>query len=272
MWIVGTLILFVIGVVLVLVIGWKPRPRPAPPLWDIPGLSGTYSGIVGTLAGFTVASAIFIAGLDGVRASPVFATVIGMLLIAFLILVLIALLYASTPSTREPAADPLIQSLSHVLANMGGCLGLTISWLALVPLLELIGLPALAGTFTWLLLGVALAAGAWVAVFANRLTRASTAACLAIPVLGFALAGFYCLGAARLWPALWPATDAALHFALIAFGVIGLLYLLHLGLLIVHGDAAARPRLLGEAHRIVLACSEVYALVVALLWFAVAMP
>lgn len=103
MWLVGTLLLIAACVTVILVLGWRPRPEPSPPLWNIPVLGGTFTGIVGTIAGFSVASATFIAGLDGVRASPVYATVIGMLLIAFLILVFSALTYASTPSSRHPA-------------------------------------------------------------------------------------------------------------------------------------------------------------------------
>ena len=271
MWIVGTLIVFAVGVVAIVAIGWTPRTIPSPPLWDISSLGGTYTGIVGTIAGFSVASAIFIAGLDVARTSPLFATVMGMLLAAFLILVFSALIYASTPNAPDIADHAVAQPLSHVLANMCGCLGLNLSWLALVPLLQMLELSSLAVVFSWLLLFVILAAGGWVAVFAYQLTTASALACLAIPVLGFELVVFYRLVAARLWPALWPATDAALQFAFIALGVAGMIFTLHLGLIASHGSEAGR-RLQRGAHRVALAYSEAYVLAVGLIWLAVVMP
>lgn len=272
MWIVGTLILFAVTMAAIVVIGWTPRTTPGAPPWDLSNLGGTYTGIVGTIAGFSVASAIFIAGLDVVRTSPMFATVMGMLLVAFLILVFSALIYASTPNAAQAGDHAVSQSLSHALANMCGCLGLTLSWLALVPLLHMLELSSLAVTFTWLLLFVVLAAGGWVALFAYHLTTASARACLAIPVIGFGLAALYRLAAARLWPALWPATDAALQFAFIALVVAGLIFTLHLGLLAVHGSDEGRRLLHRDGHRVALAYSGAYALTVGLSWLAVALP
>ena len=271
MWIVGTLIIFAVGVAAIVAIGRTPRAMPGPPPWDISSLGGTYTGIVGTIAGFSVASAIFIAGLDVARTSPLFATVMGMLLVAFLILVFSALIYASTPNAPDLADHAVAQPLSHVLANMCGCLGLNLSWLALVPLLQMLELSSLAVVFTWLLLFVIVAGGGGLAVFAYHLTTASARACLAIPVLGFGLVGFYRLIAARLWPALWPATDAALQFAFIAMGVAGMIFAFHMGLLAAHGSEAGR-RLPRGAHRVALAYSEAYVLAVGLIWLAVVMP
>jgi hypothetical protein len=271
MWVIGVIILFVVGLTAVVAIGWRPRGTPCPPLWNIPGLGGTYTSIVGTVGGFSVAGAIFIAGLDATRTSPYFGTVIGMLLIAFLILVLSALMYASTPNA--PQDDDLAsQSFAHILANMAGCEGLAISWLALVPLLQMIGLPSLATAFTWLMLYVALAGSGWTAMFAYRLTTASALACLSIPVLAFVLAALYRLVVARLMPALWPASDAALHFTFVAFAVAALTLSLHATLLTLHGDTRVRQRLQRDGHRIALAYSEASSLAVTLTWFAIATP
>jgi hypothetical protein len=270
MWVVGILILFAVSVTAVVAIGWTPRPVPSPPLWDIPGVGQMYTGIVGTIAGFSVASAIFIAGLEANRSSPEFITVIGMLLVAFLILVFAALQYASAPNIDD--RDDAAQTLSHVLANMCGCLGLALSWLALVPLLEMIHLPSLAATFIWLLLFVALAGGGWTALFAYRLTTANAAACLAIPVLGFALPALYRLVAVRLMPELWPATDVALQFTYVAFSVSGLVFAAHSWLLLTHGDKSVQQLLWRDGHRLALACSAAAVLAAGLTWFAVALP
>jgi hypothetical protein len=272
MWLAGTVILFIFAIVAVVLIGQTPRANPSPPLWDIGSLGGTYTGIVGTIGGFSVASAIFIAGLDVARASPLFATVIGMLLVAFLILVFSALIYASTPSAVRPGESAASPTLSHLLANMTGCLGLALSWLALVPLLDLLDLPALADAFTWLLLFVNLAAAGWVALFAYHLTPANAAACLAIPALGFALPALYRLALVPRWTALWPATDAALHYTFVALAVAGLIFNLHLILLAAHGSQRSARFFRRDGDRLVLAYSAAYALAVGLTWFAIAFP
>ena len=273
MWLVlaGVVLLFAAAVTAVVALGWAPRAVASPPPWDIPSLGGTWTNIVGTLAGFSVASAVFIAGFDVARTSPAFATVIGMLLLAFLILVFSALTYASLPNAADVEGG-VTQALSHALANMNGCMGLSLSWLAFVPLLEMIGLPALAGAFTWLLLFVALAAGEWTALFAYRLTRASGRACIAIPMLGFGLPAIYRLGVVRVVPSLWPATDAALRFAFVAVAVAGLVLTAQAGLLLKYGDASVEQRLWRHGHRVILGCSAAAVLAVGLTWVAVAMP
>jgi hypothetical protein len=271
-WIVGTLLLFVIAVVVVLAIGWAPRAKPSPPLWNIPSLGGAYVTIVGTIGGFSVAGAIFIASVDDARTSPAFATVIGMLLLAFLILVFSALIYASAPGDPNTRTGEEAPALSHILANMSGCVGLSVSWLAFVPLLQMIELPELAVAFTWLLLFVVIGASAWTAIFAYRLTLANAAACLAMPVLGYGLAALYRLAAARLWPSLWPDADAALRIAFAAVAVGGLTFSLHSDLLLMYGNDWLEKWLRRYGHRVALACSQSAVLAVALIWFAVAWP
>jgi hypothetical protein len=271
-WLVGTLIAIALGIGAVVVIGLKPRLTPSQPVWDISSLGGTYTGIVGTLGGFSVTSAIFVAGLEGAQASPAFAEVIGMLLIAFLILVFSALMYASAPNAPADTANTVIPPLSHLLANMCGCLGLAMSWLALVPLLRLLSLPGLAAAFTWLLFSVTIAGACWVALFAYHLTLANVHACLALPVLGFTLPAIYRLAVARLWPALWPTSDAVLHYAFVALGVAGIVFAVHLSLLAIYGSASTVRFLSRNEHLLALALSAAYALSVGFAWFAVAVP
>src|SRR3712207_6111765 len=135
MWLVGVLFLIAVAAAVVARLGRSGRPGVTVLPWDIPGLAGPYTGLVGTLAGFSVASAIFIANLGLARESPAFAAVVGMPLISFLILVTAAMMYSSTPSATGGGADDLgtAQRLSHLLGNAGYFLGLSISWLALPP-------------------------------------------------------------------------------------------------------------------------------------------
>jgi hypothetical protein len=271
MWVIGTIIVVILGAAVTAALGWSPRVTPGPPLWDIPELGGTFAGSTGTLAGFSFAAAIFIAGLDSARTSPLFATVFGMMLTGFLILVVAVWIVASTPNVRH-AEEATAQSLALVLGNLCGNLGVSITWLALAPLMAMIGVSSLAAVFIWPLLIMVLIAGGWAALFAYRLTMASALACLAIPVLGFAAPALYRLVAVRLWPSLWPTSGDALPFAFVALGAAGLMFALNMGLFAAHGNKPVQERLQRDSHRIVLACSQAYVAVVGLTWFAVALP
>jgi hypothetical protein len=270
-WVVGTLILFVVGVSAGVAIGWARRRALSPPLWDIPGLGGTYTGIVGTLAGFSVASATFIAGLDYPRESPEFAAVIAMLLISFLVLISTAMMYSTTPNAPDSTDSGVtVQSLSIILANGSYFLGLALSWLALRPLSAMIGLASLADAFTWLLLVVVFGGSGRLALFAYRLTLANGLACAAFPIIGISLATGYRLLAAHVWPGLWPASEMPLRFAFVAFAVAAAGFTMQTALLLMHGDTRIESRLGRYGHRLALAYLQATVLSVALLWLAVA--
>ena len=272
MWVVGTLILLVVGAALIAVIGWAPRRRASPALWDISGLGGTYTGIIGILAGFSVGSATFIAGLGSARGTPAFAAAVGMLLVSFLILIGSAMMYSDTPSfpASDDDFDTVFQSLSYVFANASYLLGLSLGWLALRPLLVMIDLPSLADAFTWLLLATIVAGSARIAVFVYRLTAADGMACTAIPILGIGLPAIYRLLAVRVWPGLWPAADAVIWFAFVAFFVASVGFIHQTGLLLVHGGARLEQRVRRNGHRFALAYLQMVAIAIGLVWFAVA--
>jgi hypothetical protein len=271
MWLVGTIVLLIFGAALVVALGWTPRTPSGAPPWDITELNRANAGGAGTSAGFSLTAAIFIAGLDVARTSSEFATVFGMMLVGFLILVMASWIANSTPK-RSEAEGTTALPLAVVLASTCGNLGVSITWLALEPLMVVIGVPALPDVFIWPLLIMVVAAGAWGALVTYYLTNANSRACLTIPVLGLALPALYRLMAVRGWPSLWPASDAALHFAFVALGVAGLLFALHMWLLVTHSNKGVQQRLRRGGHRIVLASNQVYAMMVALTWFAVAMP
>ena len=226
---------------------------------------------VGTLAGFSVASATFIAGLDYPRESPEFAAVIAMLLISFLVLIATAMMYSTTPNAPASAdSDATIQSLSNVLANGSYFLGLSLSWLALRPLSAMIGLTTLADAFTWLLLVVVFGGSGRLALFAYRLTPANGLACAAFPIIGIGLATGYRLLAAYVWPALWPSSEMPLRFAFVAFAVATTGFAMQSALLLMHGNTRIEAQLSRYGHRLALAYVQATVLSVALLWLAVA--
>lgn len=270
MWLIGTIILLVVGGTVTAVLGWAPRATPGEPLWDTSKMGRTTTGYAGTFAGFSLAATTFIAGLDTARTSPVFATTFGMMLIGFLILVAGTSIANGAPTAPQSEGTPTL-SLALVLAQMCVSLGVAITWLALAPLIETIGMSALADVFVWPLLIMTLGAGGWVALVAYRLTMASGRGCLAIAVVGPALPAVYRL-LARPWPALWPDSEAALHFAFVALGAAFLLFALQMGLLVTHSNTAIHERLRRNGHRLVLAASQVHVAVMTLTWFAVALP
>jgi len=276
MWLIGVLVLLAVGSAVIVLIGWAPRPNPSPPPWDIPALAGPYTGIVGTLAGFSVASAIFVADLNLVSQAPSFAVVVGMFLVSFLILVATAMMFGSTPHVPDDETggaehDALVQQLSHMVANVGYSVGIALSWLGLRPLLKSLRLDAPADVFTWLLLTSVLAAAGRIALFLYRLTAANAPACLAIPLVGFGLATIYRLVVVRAVPTLWPADNAALTFAIVAFGVTVVGFVMQSGLLVIQGSSLLRTALRRSGHRVMLAYAQTSITVVALTWFAVAL-
>lgn len=221
MWIVGMAMLFAIGAAAIVSIGWEPRHLAEPATLDLSGESGAFTGIVGTLEGFTIASVTFMAGLDSARGSPAYAATIAMFLMSFLILLGSAMMYSDTPllPIAHQEADVTFQSLSNLLVIATYFLGLALGWLGLRPLLLMIGLVNLAGAFTWLLLATVLEGSVRIAVYTYRLTASNSRACVSLPLLGILLPTIYWLLANRLWPALWPEPDAAIKVAFVAIAV-----------------------------------------------------
>jgi hypothetical protein len=270
MWLIGMIILLILGAALTVALGWTPRATSGPRLWDISKMVGSNAASVGTFAGFSLTSAIFAAGLDVARTSAEFTTVFGMLLVGFLILVSATWIAGSAPNSAQ-VENGAAQTLALGLVLMTSTLGVSVTWLALVPLMRVIGLLGLATVFVWALLIMTLMAAGWGSLVAYRLTMARARACLAIPVLGLALPALYRLVAVRQWPALWPASDAALHYAFVALGAAALLFALHMGLLVTHDSPGVQRRLRQDGHWMALVVNQAYTIVVSLIWFAVAL-
>jgi hypothetical protein len=274
-WLVGLLILILIGASLMLVLTRTSDERTLHTLWDSAITARGYTSIVGTLAGFTVASAIFLSNQIVSRGPAAFETVIGMLLIAFLVLVGAAMEFGSVPgpSTSERSEPDLrrIQNLSFLLGAASYYAGISIAWLALRPLLLVLGLRGLADLFAWVLLFVVFAAGARIGLFPYRLTEAPTRACLAITPLGFGLAIGYRLLSVR-FPALLPEEQAPLIFTVIVFLAVGLGYLGQSALYWGHANSRVEPLISRFGDRLAVVYLETVVLSVALLWSAIAAP
>ena len=274
-WLVGVALLMATGVAIMAWLSRAPDTRALPPLWDSAVTARAYTSIVGTLAGFTVASAIFLSSQTVARGPEAFATVIGMLLVAFLALVGAAMEFGSIPGrASSEETEPSLrraQDLSFLLGAAAYLAGISIAWLALRPLLLALGLPGLAELFGWLLLIVVVAAAVRIGLFPYRLTQASTRACLALAPLGLGLGLVYRLLAVP-FPALLPERDGPLVFTVLLFLTVGLGYLAQSALYWGYGSSRADLFVSRFGDRLAVAYLETVVLSVALLWLAVATP
>ena len=275
MWLGGVLVLLAAVVAATSRVGRTLRDAPCSPVWDIPAVASTYTGIVGALAGFSVASTVFLANRAAARNTEnteAFAVTMGMFPVAFIGFLVASQMFGTLPNraaAKDAGGDDLDQRLGFLLAIVGYYIGLSISWLGLRPLLIGLKQRALADVFAWLLLAAVFAGAARLGVFLYRLTRVRPAACLAIPLLGFGAAAAYRLGAARVVPSLWPERDAPLSITLVLAGIAALGFTAETAMLAFHGDARLRRLLPGLGERVVLAYVQAVVTVVALLWFAV---
>ncbi len=274
MWLGGVLLLLAAVVAVVTRIGRTLRPVPSEPIWNIPAVASTYTGIAGALAGFSVASTVFLAYRTAALGTDADVATMGMFLVAFIGFLVASQMFGTLPNreaVEDAEGDDLDQRLGFLLAIVGYYVGLSISWLGLRPLLIGLRQRGLADVFAWLLLAAVFAGAARLGVFLYRLTTVRGAACLTIPFLGFGAAAAYRLLAVPVVPSLWPARDAALAITLVVAGIAALGFAAETAMLAFHGDARLRRRLPGLGQRLVLAYVQAVVTVVALLWFAVSM-
>ena len=276
MWVPATLLLFAIDAALVGWIGWRKSPGPPDPLFDIPKLSTSLAGIVGTLSGFTIASAIFLANLDAFRESPSFEAVMGLFLIAFQILIATAIMFALVPGRTSGAAldgsAVLAQRVLYTLSSTGFYLGLSLSWLGLVPLLHGLELELLARLFSGLLL-LALLAGASNLTMSLHINLGSHPAVgLMIPPLAFLSAGLLRLLGATAAPAVWPVSNGPLIFGVVGYVLAAAGFSVQTAIVASFGRPAAQTFLRASGHRLLIVFEQLTVTAVALTWLSVVFP
>lgn len=223
MWLLGVLLWMSLIAGIVAFANRKPRAIPSSARWDIASLAGAASGIVSPLASFSVAAAVFLANLTRAAQSPAFADVMAMFLIAFIILMGTAIMYATDRSIRE---DPqfsedfeVTSRVLFILSTAAFYLGIMTSWTGLHPLLLSIDLIELAAVFAWLLLVAILAGGVRMAAWLYSLLEIRSVTAATIPVVAFTGVAFYKLALAPRFPALWPQANPVLSFAVLVFAI-----------------------------------------------------
>jgi hypothetical protein len=270
MWPLGVLVTVLVAVAISYRLSLlKPSPQITA-IWDLSRSVSTYTSISGTLAGFSVTSAVFLANMRVARDAQEFEGVLAMFLFAFIAFIGAALQFSSTPNA--PINDPRqsqVQRYSYVFANLGFYQGLAQSLLGLRLLLLGIGFNDLADIFIGVLLFITIAESFRIARMNLHLTSHSPLACLAIPFIAVACAsGYY--GLSTRVDGLWPETDAPLKMAVVVFVSTATGYTLQNTMLMISGRMASSDFLCAFAEKIVLLYSQAAATCIFLLWLAMA--
>jgi hypothetical protein len=272
MWLVGIVVLLLVACGLSLLLG-RLRDEARTEIWDIVGTARTYTSIVGTLAGFSVTSTIFIASLSAPQRSAAFESLMALFLIAFLIFIGAAMQFGTTPNLISVPSDEYrtIQGYSYLLANSSYYLGLSLSWLGLPLLLYAMGLDYLGGIVIWLVLFAIVGGGMRICgAGLYNFVGINLPASLTLPLVGFALAALYSLALGRGIPDLLPLEHGPTLFATLCFAIaaVGLaIQSIVVGSLRREASAAAIARV---ADRIVLSYVAAVVTTSSLLWLAVA--
>lgn len=223
MWLVGIIALIAATMLTTYALTLPRSAKTVVVPWDLSVTAQRFIFIVGTLSGFTVASAFFVAGFFERSRSDPLDTVIGMLLLAFMNLVGTAMVFGTVPLTQAgPKKNQnrvRWQATIYLIGDAGFYLGVGLAWFALLPFLFAIKMDLLAQLFVWILL-FAVAGGALrLSEKLYVLTAHNALACTAIPFVGVGAAAFYRFVLVPVFPALWPSHHASLLIATTAFAV-----------------------------------------------------
>jgi hypothetical protein len=269
MWVIGVSWLLLGSAAISVLLALRSRPNPALPLWDVSRVAGSYTTIAGSLSGFTVASAVFIA--NATRGSFEFEGAVGMFILAFLVLIASTMLFATTPNLAGDVTQQYLtdQHLSYMMANTTFYVGIAISWLGLRLLLLAIEFNDFAETLTWVLLSAVLLGSMRLSMHLYRHTTINALACFAVVPLAMAMALLYrALG--DTFDALWPDRDQPLAFATVAFFVAGTAYAYQTLLLTLHGHARWEAMIARVGQRWTIAHAQASVTIIFLVWLAVA--
>jgi hypothetical protein len=270
-WMLGVGAILAVVVIATLAVGWERGELPTA-LWDVSRMSASFTTVVGSLAGLSVASAIFLANLTAIRQSPDFGLVMAMFLIAFTILIATSMLFATVPNLPAPADDPeygRLQRTSYLLAVMSYALGLAVAWFAIRPLLLALDLTDVAAVFIWILFVSLLGATLRVAMNLSRHGGYAAASVATLGVVGIGLPILYRALAVAL-PELWPTANAPFVFTVLAFAVGTFGFMSETVLHGTYGRSRLATAALAYEHRIVLGYGAATIATSTFLWLGVA--
>ncbi len=242
--------------------------------FDLETISEDYAAITNPLAGFSIAAAIFLANLSGVAEPSYFADVMALYLIAFLMLMATAIIYASFRVARMrslPQNSYEIHCVLFIVSNLSFYLSLSVSWLGLRPLLLSIGLPYLADVFKWLLLFALFAGAIRLGAWLHTLLGVRLMASVLIPVVPMAAAIAYGQALAGRSAAAWPNSNPVLSFGLLVFAIGALGGGVETSMITFYGQQGFHHRLLRFGNMLIAPYVGIAITAITLLWFSIAL-
>lgn len=252
----------------------KPRAGASPAMWDISRVAQTFMPIVGALAGFSVASTIFIANLTVTRHAAQFPSLIGMFVMAFVIFVGAAQEFGMTPNLPSDGDRHYeqLRRFAYLLSMFGYFVALAVSWNALRILLIALNLDSVAEAFTWVLLFAVLAGTVRLAVqHLYMLTTLPRSSCLAIPLISWSLAAVFRFALVPMVPALAAPPNEPFMVTVGCFGVAALCFGMQTACLSLNDSVTFRMALARFGDRTVMGLLAMVSTVVAVLWTVVAL-
>lgn len=273
MWLFGMLGAFMFAAVAILLLGCGQRVRLRRPGWDVALVSQRYIFIVGSLSGFSVASATFLAGFIERTGSPSLLTVIGMFLTAFITFVGTAMIFAIVPAnpTGEKPGEGSAewQHTVYIFGNCGYYIGIALSWFALRPFLLAINLDFLADIYTWIVLFAVLVGAARLGLHFYLLTAHTALACISLPIVGFGVALVYRFVLVPFFPVLWPQENESLLLSVMLFALMALMFTADTFVLALEPKHRLAKWLINPKSGALLAYVQVIIVAVALLWTSI---
>jgi hypothetical protein len=270
MWLAGTAFLLLVTCGLSVLVGRRLSPTSGD-IWDIAGTARTYTTFVGTLAGFSVTSSIFIANLSVARQSANFESVMALFLIAFVVFISSAMQFGTTPNLVTPTGEfyRTVQGYSYLLANASFYVGLCLSWLGLPLLLAAIDLDYLADIFIWLVFFAILGGAMRVSSSGlNVFARTDLLAGLSLPFICFSAAALYRLLAGQL-DELLPAEHGTVLFAVVCFAAAAVGFSLQSAMVASLRQEATAGFTARFGRQVLVAYTGAVFTAVSLLWLAV---
>jgi hypothetical protein len=275
MWLVGVLALLIISSGFTMFLGRKQRRNFSPVPWNVGDLSTAYTIIVGPLAAFTIASTLFLANLNVVRASRSFVDVIALFLIGFIMLVGTAIMFATNRGKLTGASQgaelPFLRRVMFILSNVGFYLGLTVSWLGLRPLLVSLEIKTLADVFTWLLAFTVFAGAARLSSWLYSLLGVKAVACVSIPLIGLLTPGIYVGILMKAFPSLRLAQNSTLVIGVLTFALGTMAFAWDTVMIALEGTLPINRAIQRGGVMALLAYVQAIVTAVGLLWYTVAM-
>lgn len=274
MWLLGLGGLFTILSIAIVLVNRNPGLLPEQSrYWDMNSQATSYAGMMAPLASFSVTTAVFVANVSRQEHADQLENVMALFIIGFMAFVGSGVGFATTRSAVIPAqASPAfvrVTRLQFVWAYALFFIGISLTWLGLKPLVEVIGLHDLGELLQWALLLAVFGAAANQGFWQHYVAGTSVICSLATP--GFALvgAGVYHLIILALFPELKP-PRGVIDLVRVAFAFGMMAFVSDLTVLRLHGLPRADALLVWLIPKVAPPTFTCAAATVFLIWFGLA--